>query len=124
MGVADGTVLMPIEYKQGSEAGLLDNIRIQDAASGWLNGASVAIGNYTRGQDTLGLAIDDQLVGIDSMADAIRGRLTDWGSDKTLVVVRADAASARRDRAALRAPHQLRRRTHCPARLGAHPPPR
>jgi len=39
------------------------------------------------------LAIDDQLVSMESMADAIRSRLQEWGSDKTLVVVRADAAA-------------------------------
>ena len=31
--------------------------------------------------------------GLNSMAAAIRERMDDWGSDKTLVVVRADAAA-------------------------------
>ncbi len=71
LSVADLDIQLPTAHTRGAE----DDVRI-----------SVTLG--PQGE----LAIDDKLVGMDSMAAAIRRRLEDSGSDKTLVVVRADAA--------------------------------
>jgi biopolymer transport protein ExbD len=71
LSVADLDIQLPTAHTRGAE----DEVRI-----------SVTLG--PQGE----LAIDDKLVGMDSMAAAIRRRLEDSGSDNTLVVVRADAA--------------------------------
>jgi biopolymer transport protein ExbD len=71
LSVADLDIQLPTAHTRGAE----DDIRI-----------SVTLG--PQGE----LAIDDKLVGMDSMAAAIRRRLEESGNDKTLVVVRADAA--------------------------------
>jgi len=71
LSVADLDIQLPTAHTRGAE----DEVRI-----------SVTLG--PQGE----LAIDDKLVGMDSMAAAIRRRLEDSGSAKTLVVVRADAA--------------------------------
>ena len=72
LSVADLDIQLPTAHTRGAE----DDVRI-----------SVTLGSQGE------LAIDDTLVGMDSMAAAIRRRLEDSGSDKTLVVVRADAAA-------------------------------
>ncbi len=72
LSVADLDIQLPTAHTRGAE----DEKRI-----------SVSLG--PEGE----LAVDDQLVGIDSMADAILTRMSEWGSDKTLVVLRADAAA-------------------------------
>ena len=43
------------------------------------------------------LAMDDELVSLNSMAGAITRRLDEWGDENTLVVVRADATAPHGD---------------------------
>jgi biopolymer transport protein TolR len=80
LSVADLDIQLPTAHTRGAE----DDVRI-----------SVTLGSQGE------LAIDDKLVGMDSMAAAIRRRMEDSGSDKTLVVVRADAAATHGDIRAL-----------------------
>lgn len=72
LSVADLDIQLPTAQTRGAE----DEQRI-----------SVSLGPHGE------LAIDEQMVSLNSMAAAIRERMDDWGSDKTLVVVRADAAA-------------------------------
>jgi len=72
LSVADLDIELPAAHTRGAE----DERRI-----------SVSLGPHGE------LAVDDQLVGMDSMAGAIISRLEEWGSESTLVVVRADAAA-------------------------------
>ena len=72
LAVADLDIQLPTAHTRGAE----DERRI-----------SVSLG--PNGE----LAVDDEMVGLTSMGDAIRRRLAEWGDERTLVVVRADAAA-------------------------------
>lgn len=77
LGTEDGSTLLPVAYEQGSgHATLLEQVRVQSAASGHISGAMISIGNYQEGKDILDLSMDDQMdLGVHATFDAHKGIL-------------------------------------------------
>jgi biopolymer transport protein TolR len=71
--VADVDLQLPAAHTRGAE----DSRRI-----------SVSLG-----RDGV-LAVDEEMIGMPMLASSIRQRIEEWGDDRTLVVVRADAAAS------------------------------